>query len=128
MTPLYKKISIAVTVLFIISISGNIYMGNEIRILTQDPVQVNAKEISDISAKLARLMVLPTDETPTLATVSDPEKLKNQAFFANAKAGFKVLVYAKAQKAILFDPYTNKIVEVAPINSNTPATTTTLIK
>jgi len=103
-------------------------MGNKIRILTQDPLQVNAQEVADISAKLSRLMVLPTDETPTLATVSDPEKLKGQAFFANAKAGFKVLVYAKAQKAILFDPYTNKIVEVAPINSNTSATTTSLTK
>lgn len=125
---IHKNIVIAVVSVFVISLAGNMYLGNKVRVLTQDPVQVNAQEVSDISAKLSRLMVLPTDETPTLATVSDPEKLKNQAFFANAKTGFKVLVYAKAQKAILFDPYTNKIVEVAPINSNTQATSTTVIK
>lgn len=125
---IHKNIVTAVVLVFVISLAGNVYLGNKVRVLTQDPVQINAREVSDISAKLSRLMVLPTDETPTLATVSDPEKLKNQSFFANAKTGFKVLVYAKAQKAILFDPYINKIVEVAPINSNTQATSTTVIK
>ena len=67
---------------------------------------------------VSKLMVLPTDETPTMATVSDPEKLKNQAFFVNAKVGDKVLIYTKARKAILFSPSQNKIIEVSPLNVN----------
>ena len=60
-------------------------------------------------------MELP-QEVPTVATVSDVSKLKNQAFFANAKNGDKVLIYQNAKKAILYRPSSNKIVEFGPIN------------
>ena len=73
-------------------------------------------ELKQIVAKVDNLIELPSDEEPTLATISDQEKLKNQSFFANAQNGDKVLIYAKAGKAILYRPSTNKIVEVAPIN------------
>jgi len=71
---------------------------------------------------VGKLMVLPEGETPTIATVSDPDKLKDQAFFAHAKTGDKVLIYAKAKKAILYSPTDNRIVEVAAIDlGGTPA-------
>lgn len=66
---------------------------------------------------VGKLVLLPADEQPTIASVSDPEKLKGQVFFANAQAGDKVLVYNKAGKAILYRPSLNKIVEMAPLNS-----------
>lgn len=75
-----------------------------------------ADQVAKIVAELSKLIVLPTNETPTLATVSDPEKLRDQAFFANAQKGFKVIVYSRAGKAILYDPFQKKIVEVAPVN------------
>lgn len=119
-----KYIRYVLVVIFIASIIHNIYAFNKIRVLTQNPAEVSQKEIQDIVAKVSKLMVLPNDETPTLATVSDPEKLKGQAFFANAKLGDKVLVYSKAQKAILYNPSENKIIEVAPIGSNPTSATT----
>jgi hypothetical protein len=61
-------------------------------------------------------MVLPENEQPTIATVTDPSKLSGQSFFAHAKVGDRVLLYAAAKKAILYDPNINKIIEVAPIN------------
>ena len=67
-------------------------------------------------AKLGRLIVLPTDEQPTIATVTDLAKLAGQPFFAQAKLGDKVFIYSNAKKAILYDEAANKIVEVAPIN------------
>ena len=76
------------------------------------------KELQDTVKIISKLMVLPTNETPTLATVNDPEKLKNQSFFANAKVGDKVLIYTNAKKAILYNPAQNKIVEVSPLNIN----------
>ncbi|MBI4128897.1 MAG: hypothetical protein HY460_02490 [Parcubacteria group bacterium] len=75
----------------------------------------SSEELRKIIERVSKLIVLPEDETPTLATVSDPEKLKDQLFFAKAKVGDKVLVYARARKAILYDPVNNKVVEVAPI-------------
>jgi hypothetical protein len=63
------------------------------------------------------LIVLPKNETPTIATVSDPSVLKNQAFFVDAKKGDKVLIYTNAKKAILYDPVIKKIINVAPVNT-----------
>ncbi len=75
-------------------------------------------EAEEVIRKVGRLMVLP-DETPTVATVSDPEKLRDQQFFNQAVAGDKVLIYSGAQKAILYSPKLDKIVEVAPVNLGT---------
>lgn len=83
---------------------------------SQDP-QAKAKAEADaVVRQVARHMVLPDGETPTVATVSDPSKLKDQRFFANAKKGDKVLIYSGAQKAILYDPQADRIIEVAPVN------------
>jgi hypothetical protein len=68
--------------------------------------------------RVGALMLLP-DEKPTVAVVSDLGKLKGQRFFANAKEGDVVLMYAHAQKAILYSPTLNKIIEVAPITNDT---------
>jgi hypothetical protein len=78
-------------------------------------------EVDMIVEQVGELIVLPEGEQPTIATVTDPEKLKDQPFFANAKKGDRVLIYANAKKAILYDPVDNKIIEVAPINIGNPA-------
>jgi hypothetical protein len=69
-------------------------------------------------------MLLP-NETPTIATISDPEKLKDQAFFAQARAqAIKSLSILKLHKAILWRPSINKVIEVAPLNTTNQASTT----
>lgn len=66
--------------------------------------------------KVAQLVDLPQGETPTIATVNDASKLKNQQFFANAKDGDKVLIYSKAGKAVLYRPSTNRIIDYSTVN------------
>lgn len=73
-------------------------------------------EAKKLAEKVGKLIVLPVDEVPTIATVSDPEALKDQSFFVEAKKGDKVLIYTNAKKAILYDPVANKIITVAPLN------------
>lgn len=90
----------------------------------KNPEKVAQEEVASLVATVSKLMVLPADETPVIATVVDPEKLKSQPFFAQAKKGYKVLIYNTARKAILFDPVGNKVIDVAPLTvgaSPTPA-------
>lgn len=81
-----------------------------------DPQQA-AKDATDrLIEDVGKLVQLPQGETPTIATVSDVTKLKNQAFFAKAQNGDKVLIYTQAKRAILYRPSTNKVIEIAPVN------------
>jgi hypothetical protein len=113
----YKKIAI-IAIILVLALTS-LYFYNQYQ-STKSLLQSSTQQGSDESKKLVeavgKLIELPTNEQPTLATVSDKTKLKDQAFFANAQNGDKVLIYSKAKKAILYRPSINKIIEVAPVN------------
>lgn len=96
--------------------------------LLKNPQQVATEQTKAVVDKVGKLIALPSDETPSLATVQDKTRLKDQPFFKNAVNGDKLLLYIKARKAILYRESNNKIIEVAPINitknQQTGATTT----
>ncbi len=81
-----------------------------------DPTVAAKEETARLLEKITQLVDVPTDETPTVATVSDASKLKSQSFFARAENGDKVLIYTQAKRAILYRPSTDKIIEIAPVN------------
>jgi hypothetical protein len=66
----------------------------------------------DVIEKLGELMEIP-NEDPTIATVSDVTQLQDQQFFEKAQNGDVVVIFPNAQKAILYRPSTNKIIEIA---------------
>ena len=109
---------IGLTVVLLLVATGTArYFYKQLNNLKSNPNKVTVGEANAVIEAVGKLVVLPTDEQPTLATVTDPEKLKDQPFFAQAKVGNKVLIYTKAKMAILYDPSINKIVAVAPINT-----------
>lgn len=108
---------VSVVMVLVLAVGTSIYFYSKANANNIDP----AKDLQNTIKRVSKLMVLPADETPTIATVSDPEKLKDQPFFANAKKGDKVLIFSNSAKAILYSPTEDKIVEVAPINSNAGA-------
>lgn len=85
-------------------------------------------EITKLTDEIGSVMILPQDEVPTLATVTDTEKLADQPFFQKAQNGDKVLIYTNTGRAILYRPSTKpnekgRIVDVTTINVNTPTPT-----
>ncbi len=82
-------------------------------VLNEKKAQSEAKSLYE---KVDKHFVLPKDELPTVATVTEPEKLQGQSFFAKAKKGDKVLIFTNAKEAILYDPVIDKVVTVAPLN------------
>ena len=108
-------LTILAAVVFV-SFGSVYYFYGEYSTLKQNPNKLTQEETIKLVAKVSKLIVLPEGEIPTIATVADPEKLQSQPFFAKAKKGDKVLIYANAKRAILYDVEGNKILEVAPIN------------
>ncbi len=76
-------------------------------------------DVAKIVAEVGKLIKLPEGEVPSIATISNIEKLKDQPFFQNGRNGNILLVYNKASKAILYDPLEKRVIEVAPLGSAT---------
>jgi len=120
-----KKLTPYVLMAAVLVAAGfSIYFWNEARVLKNNPQKAAQEETLKLIGTISKLIVLPEGENPTIATVTDLERLREQPFFANAQAGDKVLIFTNSRKAILYNPITNKIVEVAPINIGNPASGT----
>ena len=91
------------------------YFYSQYQSIKKNPNQAAQAETEQLVAKVGKLIDLPKDETPTVATVLDKEKLKGQAFFSNAENGDKILIYTKDKKAIVYRPSQNKLINVGPI-------------
>jgi len=89
--------------------------------IKNNPQAISEQETTDLVAKVGKLIALPGDETPTIATVEDKSKLAGQAFFSSVENGDKLLIYTKAQKAIIYRPSTNQIINVGPVSIDAAA-------
>src|SRR5258708_1233441 len=95
---------------------------HELQLAKTDPStlqKASQAEVKSLLAEVGKLIELPSGEDPTVATITDISKLKDQPFFAHAKNGDKVLIYTNAKKAILYDPNAHKVIDVAPVNIGT---------
>ena len=79
------------------------------------------EEVASLVAQIGKLVLLPEGETPTIATVTEKEKLSNQYFYKNAENGDKVLIYREAKVAYLYRPSINKIIQIAPVTVSEPS-------
>ena len=105
--PRVRFFLILVAVLLTAAFARN-YMQARNELVHNDPIK--------LAAKIGEFVELPLDEAPTLATVKDASKLRTQSFFKHTQDGDKVLIYAKAGKAVIYRPSTKKVVQYMPIN------------
>ena len=84
----------------------------------QNSPLLTQQQILDLTKDAGKLIILPRG-IPTVYTITDVSKLKNQAFFQNAENGDKILIYANERKVFIFSPNRNILVNVGPLNFTT---------
>ncbi len=126
-----NRILIIVGVLILVGLAAaaGYYFWQYMR-LKNDPSLATQETTQRLKTEVGKLYALPNDEDPTIAQISDKDKLKDQAFFGKAQNGDYILIYTKAKLALLYREKENKLINVGPVNiSDTsqtkPADTTT---
>ncbi len=85
----------------------------------KSPSTSGKSDLEVVTEQVSKIAELPQGESPTLATVNDATKLNTKIFFKNTQNGDRVLIYAKAKRAVLYRPSTNKIIEITSVNFDT---------
>lgn len=113
-----KVVNIALTLIALIALSFGSYFYYKLNKIENNRQEIkNQKELKNLLARVGEHYLLPTDEEPTVATVSDPELLKEQSFFTQTEKGDKVFIFTKAGKAVLYRPSIDKIIEIVSVGN-----------
>lgn len=89
---------------------------------------LNKEEMKNLVEEIGKIAKLPQREDPSVATVTDINRLKDQPVFAESKNGDRVLLYTNAQKVVIYDPISRKIVNIAPLTAgNARAVNNTIV-
>lgn len=74
--------------------------------------------LGQVKSAVSKLMILPSDEQPTLATVTDKSKLQDKFLIEKAQNGDRILVYTKNRLVIIYRPSINKIAAVGLVSTD----------
>jgi len=121
----HKFLTVSIVLIIICAMTSSIvffYLYRKEAQKSKAPKDDSVQILKDVG----KLMDLPLDETPTIATVQDKTKLENQPLLKKAENGDRIIIYTNAKKAILYRPSTKKIIDVVPINTVSPAPTESL--
>jgi hypothetical protein len=116
------KVSMVVLII-LFSVGGTLYFTRnnpQILGLQRQEIDQTERENEKLIKEVGEIIELPDNETPTIATVSDVNAVKDQNFFKNAQNGDKVLIYSAVKKAYLYRPLEKKIIEVGVVNIGKP--------
>jgi len=106
-----KGIAVVVLAVVALGFGATYFVGG-----SNNPAEAGAEDLAVVMQSVSELMLLPEGELPLMATVTNAEDLKKeQAFYENVMNGDKVLIYQQNQKAIIYSPSRNVIVNVGPV-------------
>lgn len=89
--------------------------------LKSDPTLEARKEAERVVKELSKIMVVPDDPAPVLATVSDRDQLQDQPFFRQAENGDQVVIFPSSMRAVLYRPSEKRVVDMAPLTTDASA-------
>src|SRR5688572_338099 len=80
--------------------------------------KLSAEQVQEVITRVSAYMVVPAEESPSVTVLTDVAvRAQQQPFFRGAKDGDILIVYSS--RAIIYDPKTDKLVNVGPIVQNT---------
>lgn len=117
-----KTSAVFFSTLAIISLSACTFLGSTPADEKAAQIAQQVTENAELMMKVGSLMIVPNEE-PIIATINESAKLiKEQAFYQGSQDGDKLIIFAKAQKAVIYSPARNIIVNSGPFTINdTPA-------
>ncbi len=104
-------------------------LSHQLAQLSQDPTtgeKLTKEDERKIVAKVNTLVVLPTGEEPTIAIVTDKEKLENRQLFPQVDNGDRLLFYPKGGIVVIYRPVLQKVIDI--IHLAQPITNQTVVK
>lgn len=99
---------VVVTVLVLAMIGAIIFL------LVRQPKSADINNVDVVKARVGKIFLLPTDEVPALATVTDSKKLSS-SLASKAINGDKILIYKTNKRIIIYRPSIDKIIDVQPV-------------
>lgn len=130
LVPSKRRFKIVITLILLALISGGIYGYFKYNSKASSEKRAQAETIRLVK-EVRKIMILPETDVPAVFDIQDPVLLTSQqAFFAGAEKGDKLLVYPQLGKAIVYSPKRKMIVNVGPVtfDQTKPATTSTSLQ
>lgn len=116
--PYEPKMKVVISVaaaLLVIAIATASYFFLQYQSAKGGSAETSEQKTARLVEKIGKVYALP-DETPTVATITDKEKLKGQTFFKDAQDGDQLLIFSKAKLAILYREPAGKLINVGPVD------------
>lgn len=89
----------------------------------QGQQELNQTQVNQLLGEMRAIILLPKDEDPVVATISDMNLLKDKDFYKDAQNGDRVVVFANAKKAYIYRPSNKMIINVGAFEVSTGQTT-----
>lgn len=110
------KIIFILFLLFVVSAGAAVYFYMQYQDTQEAISKTEEQQNAELVKAVSQHVVLPANEEPAIATVSNAEEVRGQEFFRNAQNGYKVLVFQGSGFAVLYDPERDKIVNLAQLD------------
>lgn len=115
-------VSCTIAVIILAVLSSVLYIDNKkLKQRSSDSssqAETSGKALADkVTKEVGKLYSLPTNESPTVATIKDVDQLRDQVFFKNAQNGDRLLVYPQNEFAILYREKENRIINTGPVST-----------
>lgn len=109
-----KVVICVAAALLVVSVATASYFYLQYQNLKGNSAETSEQKTDRLVKKIGKIYALP-NETPTVAAITDKEKLQGQTFFKDAENGDQLLIFPKAKLAILYRESDNKLINVGPV-------------